>query len=191
MKPAAESLDTVGLMARSVEDAELSARVLTNAAPVSWLPEDTRIRIGVCRTYAWDNAEPATRQAIEDAASRLAKTGLSVRDVDLPDGSVRCRTRARSSTITSARADGLGMAEPFGQISDGLAKSIRNGLAMDVSRYVSARQSVDELRRSMKDVFSGVDVLLTPAVNGEAPIVLPIQGIMASRASGPNCARPR
>ncbi len=177
VKPAAESLDTVGLMARSVEDAELSARVLTNAAPVSWLPEDTRIRIGVCRTYAWDNAEPATRQAIEDAASRLAKTGLSVRDVDLPDGfSALQDTREIINDYERARGMAWEWQSHSDQISDGLAKSIRNGLAMDVSRYVSARQSVDELRRSMKDVFSGVDVLLTPAVNGEAPIGLAYTG---------------
>lgn len=177
VKPAAESLDTVGLMARSVEDAELSARVLTNAAPVSWLPEDTRIRIGVCRTYAWDNAEPATRQAIEDAASRLAKTGLSVRDVDLPDGfSALQDTREIINDYERARGMAWEWQSHSDQISDGLAKSIRNGLAMDVSRYVSARQSVDELRRSMKDMFSGVDVLLTPAVNGEAPIGLAYTG---------------
>ena len=177
VKPAAESLDTVGLMARSVEDAELSARVLTNAAPVSWLPEDTRIRIGVCRTYAWDNAEPATRQAIEDAASRLAKTGLSVRDVDLPDGfSALQDTREIINDYERARGMAWEWQSHSDQISDGLAKSIRNGLAMDVSRYVSARQSVDELRRSMKDVFFGVDVLLTPAVNGEAPIGLAYTG---------------
>ena len=177
VKPAAESLDTVGLMARSVEDVELSARVLTNAAPVSWLPEDARIRIGVCRTYAWDNAEPATRQAIEDAASRLAKTGLSVHDIDLPDGfNALQETREIINDYERARGMAWEWQNHSDQISDGLAKSIRNGLTMDVSRYVSAVQIVDVLRRSMKDVFSDVDVLLAPAVNGEAPIGLAYTG---------------
>ena len=84
VKPAAESLDTVGLMARTVEDVELSARVLTNSAPVTWLAKGTPIRIGLCRTYAWDTAEDATRHAIEDAARRLAAAGFAVRDIDLP-----------------------------------------------------------------------------------------------------------
>ena len=40
-------------MARTVEDVELSARVLTNSAPVVWLAQGTPIRIGLSRTYAW------------------------------------------------------------------------------------------------------------------------------------------
>ena len=78
MKPAAESLDTLGLMARTVEDVELSARVLTNSAPLSWLSAGAPIRIGVCRTYAWDTAENATQHAVENGAERLAKAGYAV-----------------------------------------------------------------------------------------------------------------
>jgi Asp-tRNA(Asn)/Glu-tRNA(Gln) amidotransferase A subunit family amidase len=177
VKPAAESLDTVGLMARSVEDVELSARVLTNAAPVNWLPEDARIRIGICRTYAWQNAEPATHQAIEDAASRLARAGFPVQDAELPD---RFKALQETREIINDFERARGMAWEWQthpeQISEGLAKSIRNGLAMNASRYVAALQSVDDFRRSMQDVFAGVDVLLTPAVNGEAPVGLDYTG---------------
>src|SRR5258708_6783794 len=60
VKPAAESLDTVGLMARTVQDIELAFRVLTNSNPVSWLPTDARIAVGLCRTYAWESAEDST-----------------------------------------------------------------------------------------------------------------------------------
>jgi Asp-tRNA(Asn)/Glu-tRNA(Gln) amidotransferase A subunit family amidase len=177
VKPAAESLDTVGLMARSVEDIELSARVLTNAAPVSWLSEDTRIRIGICRTYAWDNAEPATRDAIEDAASRLARAGFPVQDAELPERFKALQdTREIINDFERARGMAWEWQTHSEQISEGLAKSIRNGLAMDMSRYVGALESVDEFRREMTDVFAGVDVLLTPAVNGEAPAGLGYTG---------------
>jgi Asp-tRNA(Asn)/Glu-tRNA(Gln) amidotransferase A subunit family amidase len=85
VKPAAESFDTFGLMARTVEDVELSARVLTNSAPLSWLPVGTPIRIGTCRTYAWDSADDAAKHAVEDAAERLAGAGFIVTDLDLPE----------------------------------------------------------------------------------------------------------
>ena len=177
VKPAAESLDTVGLMARSVEDIEVSARVLTNAAPVNWLPQDTRLRVGVCRTYAWENAEPATREAIEDTESRLAAAGFPVQDVALP-GRFKALQETREIINDFERARGMAwewQTHPD-DISDGLAKSIRNGLTMDMSRYVAALESVDDFRRAMKDVFAGVDVLLTPAVNGEAPAGLNYTG---------------
>ena len=177
VKPAAESLDTVGLMARSVEDIEVSARVLTNAAPVNWLPQDTRLRVGVCRTYAWENAEPATREAIEDTESRLAAAGFPVQDVALP-GRFKALQETREIINDFERARGMAwewQTHPD-DISDGLAKSIRNGVTMDMSRYVAALESVDDFRRAMKDVFAGVDVLLTPAVNGEAPAGLNYTG---------------
>jgi Asp-tRNA(Asn)/Glu-tRNA(Gln) amidotransferase A subunit family amidase len=177
VKPAAESLDTVGLMARSVEDVELSARVLTNAAPADWLSEGTRIRIGICRTYAWQNAEPETHHAIEDAASRLAGEGFPVQDAELPE---RFKALEETREIINDYERARGMAWEWQthpqEISEGLAKSIRSGLTMNASRYIDALQRVEDFRRSMQDVFAGVDVLLTPVVNGEAPVGLDYTG---------------
>lgn len=170
VKPAAESLDTVGLMARTVEDVELSARVLTNSAPVAWLAKDTPIRVGICRTYAWDTAEDAMRNAVEDATRRLSAAGFAVRDVDLP---VLCNDLPITREIINDFERARGMAYEWQvhreAISEGLAKSIRNGLSMPRERYIDALKRVDECRRQVGALFADVDVLLTPTVRGEAP----------------------
>ena len=173
VRPAAESLDTLGLMARTVEDVELAARVLTNSAPLSWLPAGTPIRIGTCRTYAWDSAENATRHAVEDAAKRLASAGCIVTDLDLPaQYSDLVDTREVINDFERAR----GMAYEWQchreQISEGLAKSIRNGIAMRRERYINALERVDGCRRLLGDVFAEIDLLLTPTAQGEAPVGL-------------------
>jgi Asp-tRNA(Asn)/Glu-tRNA(Gln) amidotransferase A subunit family amidase len=177
VKPAAESLDTLGLMARTVEDVELSARVLTNSTPLSWLPAGTPIRIGMCRTYAWDSAENATRHAVEDAAKRLASAGFIVTDLDLPvQYSDLVDTREVINDFERAR----GMAYEWQchreQISEGLANSIRNGIAMRRERYIDALKRVDGCRRALGDVFAEVDLLLTPTAQGEAPLDLRYTG---------------
>jgi Asp-tRNA(Asn)/Glu-tRNA(Gln) amidotransferase A subunit family amidase len=170
VKPAAESLDTVGLMARTVEDVELSARVLTNSTPIGWLRHDTPIRIGLCRTYAWDTAEDASRLAVEDAAQKLAKAGHMVRDIDLPPPfSELPLTREIINDFERARGMAYEWQAHRGEISEGLAKSIRNGLAMSRERYTGALLRVEGCRRLLGEVFSDVDVLLTPTVQGEAP----------------------
>ena len=102
VKSAAESLDTVGFMARTVEDVELSARVLTNSAPLAGCPRNA-IRIGLCRTYAWDTAEKATQYAVEDAAQRLAKAGLLVTELDLP---------AQFNDLAGTRESSMILSEP-------------------------------------------------------------------------------
>lgn len=177
VKPAAESLDTIGLMARTVEDVELSARVLTNSAPVAWLPQGAAIRIGLCRTYAWDTAESATQHAVEDAVQRLANGGYVVREIELPPQYADLlATREIINDFERSRAMAYEWQMHSEQISDALAKSIRNGLAMPRERFIDALERVAVCRKLLGDVFAGVDVLLAPVAQGEAPLGLSFTG---------------
>jgi amidase len=164
-------------MARTVEDVELSARVLTNGAPLSWLSAGAPIRIGMCRTYAWETAEKATQWAVENAAQTLSKAGYSVTELSLPrQFNDLVVTREVINDFERAR----GMAYEWHchrqQISEGLAKSISNGIAMRRERYIDALKRVEGCRRLLHDVFADVDVLLTPSAQGEAPVGLQYTG---------------
>jgi Asp-tRNA(Asn)/Glu-tRNA(Gln) amidotransferase A subunit family amidase len=177
VKPAAESLDTLGLMARTIEDVELSVRVLTNSAPLSWLPAGAPIRVGVCRTYAWDTAENATQYAVENAAQRLANNGYAVTDLNLPPQfNELVGTREVINDFERARSMAYEWQCHRQQISEGLAKSIRNGIAMRGERYIDALKRVEACRRQLHDVFADVDMLLTPSAQGEAPLGLHYTG---------------
>lgn len=173
VKPAAESLDTVGLMVRTVEDAALFMRVLTGSEPVQWLSADTPIRVGLCRTYAWGGAEDATRQAVEDAAQRLEKAGFSLRDVELPSP---CEQLPKTREIINDFERARGMAWEWNthrdHISAALTKAIRNGLTIPRARYIDALEIVEQCRQRTTQLFNDVEVLLTATVNGEAPLGL-------------------
>ena len=87
VKPLAESFDTVGLFARSVEDVALVTAVLAGDAPARYRIEPVRPdRIGLCRTPSWSEAEDASRAALEAAAASLARAGLRVEEVDAAGG---------------------------------------------------------------------------------------------------------
>src|SRR5262249_60936274 len=73
--PAAESLDTIGLIARSLDDLELISAVLELRAAPAPAQLAGSPRVGLCRTPLWDRAQPETVAAVEDAAARLGKTG--------------------------------------------------------------------------------------------------------------------
>src|SRR5690606_22830807 len=84
---AAGSLDTIGIIARSVEDVALYRDVLLGAPPRPL--GDSRSdapRIGFVRTHAWDQCEPSTRKLLEECAAKLSRLGARVRDVSLPGG---------------------------------------------------------------------------------------------------------
>ncbi len=169
--PAAESLDTLGLIARSLDDIELLSDVLElrpSARPVAL----TRApRVGLCRTALWAAAQPESVTAIEDAAARLGKAGAHVREVTLPAEFSGLREAARETINNYERA--AAMAHEWNTqrdlISERLRKRIELGRATPHAEYVAALQLGETCRARFDEVFGDCDVLLTPAVHGEAP----------------------
>src|SRR5262249_25781831 len=79
VKPLADSLDTVRVFARSVEDAAFLSGVLAER-PALRHPAPPRMapRFGLYRTPMWDQAEPATAAALDAARSALELAGAVV-----------------------------------------------------------------------------------------------------------------
>src|SRR5271155_5555817 len=79
-----ETLDTVGIMARSVGDIALfrAAMMAIPYEPPS-MPE-TPPRLGLCRGPHWGDAKPEGRAVLEAAADRLAAAGATITDAALP-----------------------------------------------------------------------------------------------------------
>jgi Asp-tRNA(Asn)/Glu-tRNA(Gln) amidotransferase A subunit family amidase len=173
VKPAAESLDTIGLLARTVEDVALAMSVLVSADEATWLPATTRIRIGLCRTHAWDTADDATKKAVMDAASRLGSEGHVVEDITLPAAwSKLSATREIVNDYERARAIAHEWRTSPDLISSELAQSIRRGFAMPAERYIGALRDLEVCRQALEPLFEVFDVLLAPTVSSEAPLGL-------------------
>src|SRR3984885_2849887 len=83
--PAAESIDTIGIHARSIDDIEFLTAVLRMQTPQAPRKLDSPPRIGLCRTEIWDNAQPESKAAVEGAAAALGNAGAIVQEIKLPD----------------------------------------------------------------------------------------------------------
>jgi amidase len=169
--PAAESLDTLGLIARSLDDLELLSAVLELRPVAAPVVADSAPRVGLCRTPLWQAAQAETVAAVEDAAARLAKAGARVQEIVLPDEFAGLRFAARETINNYERA--AAMAHEWSghreAISERLRKRIDLGRAMSRAEYVAALRLGEECRARLATVFEEVDVLLTPCANGEAP----------------------
>lgn len=177
VKPAAESLDTVGLLTRSIEDAELIATVLTGrpAAPTPLLAMPPRI--GLCRTPLWPIAEAATRDAVEQAAARLAEAGAAVSEVTLPeDFAALSEAREVINCYERARVMAYEWQHHRDLISERLGAAIERGFATPADAHVAALRRAEGCRAKLGTVFAAVDVLLAPCVLGEAPAGLATTG---------------
>src|SRR4029453_15063136 len=71
IKFAAESLDTIGVISRTIDDAELVTGAVIGKEPAR-RTMNSAPRLGLCRTPLWDTAQPETKHAVEDAAKRLS-----------------------------------------------------------------------------------------------------------------------
>jgi amidase len=170
VKPAAESFDTLGLIARSLDDIELFHAVLVGDRPNSAALPDVAPRIGLCRTHLWDTAQPETVQAIEEAVRRLEAAGASVTDVAPPSGFDQL-TVHRAVINAYERARSLA-AEWFNGRDGFTAQMIRTceaGFMVSRAEYINSLSFIERYRIAMGECFAGIDALLTPAAAGEAP----------------------
>ncbi len=169
--PAADSIDTIGWLARSIDDIELLTAVLRMQAPQPPRQLDAAPRIGVWRTDLWGTAQDETKAAVAEAAGKLDKAGAKLRDVDLPDAFNGLHVVARATIGFYERAACMAFAwdRHREQLSPQLRRYIENGHKISRNDYVAGLRRLDECRALLPAVFDEFDVLLVPCVPGEAP----------------------
>ncbi|GGF12352.1 amidase [Aliidongia dinghuensis] len=171
MKIVAETLDTVGVLARSVADCALFVGAVTG---LDLGDPDTRPerapRIGLCRSPAWSKALPETRTLLAKVEAALARAGAAVVERELPSA-FDCFQEAFPRVLNREAAHGLRweLLHAPEQISPPLYDQLQAGLAVGAADYVAAAETLTELRRAFPLVMEDLDILVTPAATGEAP----------------------
>jgi amidase len=178
MMESAGSLDTVGLIARSIEDIALYRDVLLGEppAPIADLPPP---RIGFCRTHLWSLLEPSTQKLFEDAAKSLARAGAQVSDVELPSAFEGIPEAHRLiSGFEFARNFAWEIENHWELITTTLRQGrISDGLNCSYETYLEARGLAEHCREQIGDIQSRYDILLTTCATGEAPVGFATTGI--------------
>lgn len=184
VKEAAGSLDTLGLIARSIEDIALYRDVLFGVAPQPLPAQSSVPRIGFCRTHVWRILEPSTQALLEEAARKLAKAGAVVREVTLPPEFERIEDAHRwVSSFEFARNFTWEIENHWEGISERLRNGrIKDGLSCSLEQYLEARNFAEKCRAAFADSFGDCDVLLTASATGEAPLGLSSTGNVAPSA---------
>lgn len=169
MKPAAASFDTVGMLARSVEDVALVHSVLMDAERAETASRPPRI--GLLRTHLWETLEEPAARNFEQAAQRLGAAGAHLIDIAPPPGFERI-TQHRAVINAFERARGLAgewMANRDLMTPETLSVCER-GFAIKGDDYLAAHRAVEAFRHMASDFFGQIDCILTPVVPGEAPV---------------------
>lgn len=169
VKSISPSLDTVGVFARHAGDLAVALEVLARD-PV---PRDAAPRrVGWVRTFEWDRAGAATRQAVESVAADLA-----LPEIRLPDAFTDL-VAAQTAIMVSEAAQHLDAERRAhgGLISAALHDVLAAGDAVTADEVARAHDLARRCRDDLAEVFADVDALLAPSVVGEAPVGIDATG---------------
>ena len=181
--PLSWSLDTVGVLCRSLEDAATLLQCMAgrdDADPSSSRHPvddyvgalDTRTsppRLGLVRDYL-EEAGPGVRSRVEAAAERLAKAGATIFEARMPE-SVNLAKPARH---VIHRVEAAAYHEPdFRRAPDSFEPEIRStielGMLIPGTHYLQAQRWRRRFRADAAALISTADALLLPTTPASAP----------------------
>jgi aspartyl-tRNA(Asn)/glutamyl-tRNA(Gln) amidotransferase subunit A len=184
--PLSFSLDTVGPLARTVEDCALvlaaiagaDARDATTDPRVvpDYLAALGRpvagITIGKPRQYFYDDCDPEIAAAMEASLEVFRKLGAKVVDVDLPDFEAWNAAATMIIGAEAAAAHGHWLRTRPQDYSPQVRARLEQGFAVPAAAYIdSLRLRGVALREFSEQVFGKVDVLHAPVVAFQTPTI--------------------
>jgi Asp-tRNA(Asn)/Glu-tRNA(Gln) amidotransferase A subunit family amidase len=134
---------------------------------ISSLNDSTKkLRVGIPRTYFYDDLDDEVRAAVEQALEIIGTLVAEVRDVEIEVSADRTVQAAESFAYHAeniARSPELYQPETL--------RRIRSGERISAAEYIRRRREQDEERRSAHDFFAEVDLLVTPTIPIPAPAI--------------------
>ena len=167
----APSMDTLGILARSVDDIGLMRRLLLEEAPGELAAADlSALRFSILRAPPWETAEVEVRGLIEGFAGTLSAEGARVVEVRLDEEVARLAALHR---LISGYEFRRSIAFERVHHRESLSAVLREGRLADGERmsraaYRDALRETGALRARLAQAFEAVDILITPSAAGPA-----------------------
>ena len=174
VKPLADSLDTVGVLAPTVEDTAFFVGVLSERPALRHLAVPSEApRFGLYRTPTWDAAEPATAAAIDEARAALERAGAAVAELAVaPEHHGLAEAQNTIMCFEAVRAFAHERTLHSAELSPRFAQMLDAGMAIGADEYDRALARAVAARVGLTAFFGACDAVLVPAAPGEAPIGL-------------------
>ncbi len=178
IKAFAPSFDSLGTLSRDVADAQwLRWALMGQTHALDDMQWHGPLRVGLCRTPSWEQADPDCQRVIESAAQQLAAAGMAVSEATSPP---QFDPLAEHHKTIMAWEAARSLAYEYDHhkdlLSPQMCQLLEQGMAMDRGTYVQALQAAAHARRVLEDWMQPWDVLLAPSAMGAAPLGLQATG---------------
>jgi aspartyl-tRNA(Asn)/glutamyl-tRNA(Gln) amidotransferase subunit A len=191
--PMAWTLDHVGPMCKTVEDAALMLGAIAGYDPLDPASVDVpvpdygravrtetrKLRVGVARTPFFDGLDPEVAKAVEAAIDVLRRLTGGVRDVSIP---------AAGNVAEVWNPEIYAYHQPWITKTPDLYQTATRNLIQGAGKataasYAQAHRRLEIVRREIRKVFTSVDVLITPTQRGVAQPITPAQPAAGGRGA--------
>jgi aspartyl-tRNA(Asn)/glutamyl-tRNA(Gln) amidotransferase subunit A len=181
--PMAWTLDHVGPMCKTVEDAALLLAAIAGYDPLDPVSVDapvpdygraigmatSKLRVGVPRRPFFERLSPEVTKALDAAIGVITKLTASVADVQVPDA---------GNIAAVWNAEIYAYHQPWITKTPELYQEATRNLIQGAGKsssaiYAQARRQLDIVRRDIKNAFATVDLLITPT---QRTVAQPIAG---------------
>ncbi len=181
--PLSWTMDHVGIMTRSVEDAAVIFQAVAGYDPqdphslhapvpecLASLDRQQKPRLGLVRQHFFDHADNEMRRHTEEMVERLRQAGAEVGEVALPpDFAALQEINHTIMSVESAAYHQEVFARQKQQYRPKIRELIEAGLATSATEYAKALQARLQRLAEVEPVLHQWDALLTPATPGTAP----------------------
>lgn len=170
IRPFAESFDSLGLVARTVEDIALLRSVLLYDGASPFAPRVSPPRLGMCRTPHWELLGRDVQAAFETAASALAAAGATVDEVAVPDTFLPLDEAQRTIMAYEAAHNYVFELDRHpAALSDNFRALCESGSTVTRAALGQARATTSAAIAAVRSSLGTYDAWIAPATRTEAP----------------------
>jgi len=180
----AASMDHVGPMTRTVEDAAILFEAmagfdandptsLSDAVPqvrAELARGVAGLRIGFDRRYATENVEPEVARAIEGVLAALTRSGASVVEVEMPDASSSAAIWFELCAVEAVLANEATWPSRSAEYGPTVREVLEHGSKVTGTAYARASQQRAEFNARLERMLGDVDCLVCPTMANVPPI---------------------
>jgi aspartyl-tRNA(Asn)/glutamyl-tRNA(Gln) amidotransferase subunit A len=178
--PLSFSLDHVGPLTSSVEDAAIMLQAIAGYDPDDLTSSDVPIaeyvasmrqgvktlRVGVPREYFFEEIDAEVASAVEHALRGIQSLGTEIREIKLEAPTDR---KLQAAESYACHAENIARTPELYQ--DETLRRIRTGEKVSAAEYIEARRDLERARRDIRQIFAEIDVLVTPTMPIPAPAI--------------------
>jgi aspartyl-tRNA(Asn)/glutamyl-tRNA(Gln) amidotransferase subunit A len=177
--PLSPSLDSVGPLARSVQDCAFTDAVMAGEEPSMLKPHPlSGLRIGVPRGRLFSDTEPLVERAFEAALSRLSQAGARIGEHGIEDLLTAMTETTAAASIASIEASEVHadwLETKAHEIDPRVRWSIARSGTVPAPVYIRMVRQRSALAAAMDERLSPIDVLALPTTAISAPLTAPLE----------------